>query len=189
MPDRRPNALGRTLAAQMSILGSVLAAMWCLELADQLLLQGWLDRFGIVPRSWLGLRGIVLAPFLHGSLAHLAANTVPLAVLGWLVMLPRTSDFWLVSAAAALVGGAGTLLLGAPQTVHLGASTLIFGYLGFLLLRGYFQRNALSIVLSLGVAALYGSALLGVLPLQPGVSWQSHLFGFLGGALTARART
>jgi membrane associated rhomboid family serine protease len=89
-----------------------------------------------------------------------------------------------------LVGGLGTWLIGSPG-VHVGASGLIFGYLGFLLARGYFERNFPSILLAIVVGSLYGGAIWGVLPTQPGISWEGHLFGFIGGVLAARflART
>ena len=77
-------------------------------------------------------------------------------------------------------------MFAAPSSVHIGASILIFGYLGFLLLRGYFQRNFISIFLSVVVAFFYGGLVLGVLPSAPGISWQGHLFGFLGGILAAK---
>jgi membrane associated rhomboid family serine protease len=82
----------------------------------------------------------------------------------------------------------GTWLFGSPG-VHIGASGVIFGYLGYLLLKGYFERSAFSIALSLGVGVLYGSLLWGVLPTQYGISWEGHLFGFLGGVLAARVLT
>ncbi|MDJ0727417.1 MAG: rhomboid family intramembrane serine protease [Prochloraceae cyanobacterium] len=148
--------------------------------------QGGLDFYGIIPREAIGLRGILFAPFIHGDFEHLIANTVPFLTLGWLVMLQRTSDFFIVTAWTMLVGGTGVWLFGAPRSVHIGASILIFGYLGFLLFRGYFQRNMPSIVLSIAVAAIYGSLVWGVLPSQPGVSWEGHLFGFIGGAIAAR---
>ena len=148
--------------------------------------QGGLDFYGIIPREAIGLRGILFAPFIHGDFEHLIANTVPFLTLGWLVMLQRTSDFFIVTAWTMLVGGTGVWLFGAPRSVHIGASILIFGYLGFLLFRGYFQRNMPSIVLSIAVATIYGSLVWGVLPSQPGVSWEGHLFGFIGGAIAAR---
>jgi membrane associated rhomboid family serine protease len=100
-------------------------------------------------------------------------------------MLRRTSDFFVVSAIAMLVGGLGTWLFGAPA-LHIGASGVIFGYLGFLLLRGYFERKFASILFSVFVGILYGSLIWGVLPGQPGISWEGHLFGFLGGVLAAK---
>jgi membrane associated rhomboid family serine protease len=170
---------------QALILGTFLGIFWIVEILDRYFFRDQLDVFGIIPRNLVGLRGILFAPFLHGGFPHLIANTVPFLVLGWLVMLQETSDFFIVTALTMLVGGVGVWLFGAPG-FHIGASILIFGYLGFLLFRGYFQRNIPSILLSIVVGVLYGGAIWGVLPGQPGVSWQGHLFGFLGGVLAAR---
>lgn len=179
-------ALVREIKTQIQILGGFVAAFWAIELLDLLFFRGQLDRFGVRPHSPIGLRGIVLAPFLHGNLPHLISNTVPFLILGWLVMLQETRDFWMVSAITLLVSGLGIWFFGAPGSVHVGASGLIFGYLGFLLFRGFFQRNLPSIFLSILVGSLYGGVIWGVLPRQPGISWQGHLFGFLGGILAAR---
>lgn len=171
---------------QVAILGTFLAIFWGVETIDWLVFQGHLDRFGIIPQNPIGLRGILLAPFLHGNFTHLAANTIPFLTLGWLVMVQRTRDFGYVTAITMLVGGLGVWIFGAPQSVHIGASILIFGYLGFLLSRGYFQRNPASISLSLLALFFYGSAIGGIFPTDPGVSWQGHLFGFIGGIIAAR---
>ncbi len=172
---------------QITILFSLVALFWAVELIDLFVIPNYpLDRFGIVPRKVIGLRGIVLAPFLHGNLAHLIANTIPFLSLGWLVMLQKTSDFWRVTALSMVVGGLGVWLIGQPNSVHIGASILVFGYLGFLLFRGFFQRNTPSIALSIIVSIFYGGLIWGVLPLQQGVSWEGHLFGFLGGIIAAR---
>jgi membrane associated rhomboid family serine protease len=177
----------RELKGQITILATFTAIFWALEILDFTLFQGQLDSYGIMPHKLIGLRGILFAPFLHGGWGHLMANTVPFLILGWLVMVQETSDFWIVTALTMLVGGLGVWLFGAPGSVHIGASILIFGYLGFLLLRGYFQRNMASIALSLLATFLYGSLVWGILPSYPGVSWQGHLFGFLGGVLAAKA--
>ena len=181
--------LASLLKGQLTILGGFIAVMWILEIADWLIFRGFLDRFGIRPRSLVGLRGIFLSPFLHGNLAHLAANTVPFALLGWFIMLRETSDFWIVTLVTMLVSGLGVWLFAAPNTVHIGASGLIFGYFGFLLARGYFERSPSAIALSLLAVFLYGGLIWGVLPLKVGVSWQGHLFGFLGGILAAKLLT
>lgn len=178
-------ALTRELKLQVTILGSIVALMWGLEILDTFVFAGWLNRYGILPRTVIGLRGILFAPLLHGGFGHLAANTVPFLTLGWLVMLRETSDFWIVTALTMLIGGLGTWLVGAPA-FHIGASGLVFGYLGFLLLRGYFERNVLSVIFSVIVGLLYGGLLWGLLPAQPGISWEGHLFGFLGGVVAAR---
>ncbi len=180
------NNLSREVKTQVTILGSFVSIFWITELIDVFILKGRLNQYGIQPQSLIGLRGILFAPFLHGDLPHLISNTVPFLVLGWLVMLQETSDFWIVTGLTMLVGGLGVWLFAAPTSIHIGASILIFGYLGFLLLRGYFQRNFISIFLSVLVAFLYGGLVVGVLPSAPGISWQGHLFGFLGGILAAK---
>ncbi|MGF1478754.1 MAG: rhomboid family intramembrane serine protease [Cyanophyceae cyanobacterium] len=182
----RETSLSRELKAQATILGGFISVFWLAELVDRFLFGGRLDLFGIIPQRLIGLRGILFAPFLHGNFPHLIANTIPFLTLGWLVMLQETSDFWIVTLITMIVGGLGVWLIGIPGSVHVGASILIFGYLGFLLLRGYFQRNLPSIVLSLVVGFFYGGLIWGVLPTRPGISWEGHLFGFLGGVLAAR---
>ncbi|ACB53769.1 putative rhomboid-like protein [Crocosphaera subtropica ATCC 51142] len=180
------NNLSREVKTQITILGSFVSIFWITELIDIFFLKGRLNQYGIQPHSLIGLRGILFAPFLHGDLPHLISNTIPFLGLGWLVMLQETSDFWIVTILTMIVGGLGVWLFAAPTSIHIGASILIFGYLGFLLLRGYFQRNFISIFLSVLVAFLYGGLVLGVLPTASGISWQGHLFGFLGGILAAK---
>ncbi|MCA2621987.1 MULTISPECIES: rhomboid family intramembrane serine protease [unclassified Microcystis] len=174
------------IKTQAIILATFVAIFWLLEILDQFVFRGSLDIFGIIPHQVIGLRGILFAPFLHGDFPHLIANTVPFLILGWLVMLQETSDFFIVTGLTMLVGGLGVWLFATPGSIHIGASILIFGYLGFLLLRGYFQRNIPSILLSILVFLLYGGTIWGVLPSRPGISWQGHLFGFLGGVLAAK---
>jgi membrane associated rhomboid family serine protease len=178
-------AITRELKTQGTILGGLVGVMWAIEIVD-IALGGALNSFGIRPHSLIGLRGILFAPLLHGSFAHLIANTIPFLVLGWFVMLQETSDFFIVTAIAMLVGGLGTWLFGSPNSVHIGASGIIFGYLGFLLARGYYERNIPSIFLAIIVGVFYGGAIWGVLPTQAGISWEGHLFGFIGGILAAR---
>lgn len=174
------------LKLQAGILFGFTALLWGLELLDLFVLNGYLDRFGVQPRSLVGLRGVVLAPLLHGGLGHLIANTGPLLMLGWFVMWRQTRDWFVVGAFATVVGGLGTWLVGASNSVHIGASGVVFGFLGYLLLRGWFERKFFSIVGSVLVGVMYGGALWGLLPGTPGVSWEGHLFGFLGGVLAAR---
>lgn len=178
-------SIGHGLKLRAALLGGALLAMWLLELVDLLFLRGALDANGIRPRSVDGLDGILVAPFLHGGLSHLASNSVPFVVLGLLVFLNGLRNFAVTTGLSLLVSGIGVWLLGSPGSVHVGASGVIFGYLGYLLLRGYFSRSVGSVLLSLALVLLYGGALWGLLPLQAGISWQSHLFGFLGGALSA----
>lgn len=178
--------MSRELKLQIKILATFIGIFWSLEILDLTVFHGQLDSYGIMPHQLIGLRGILFAPFLHGCLGHLIANTVPFLILGWLVMVQETSDFWIVTGLTMLVGGLGVWLFGEPGSVHIGASILIFGYLGFLLLRGYFQRNIASIALSLLAIFLYGSSIWGIFPSDPRISWQGHLFGFLGGVIAAK---
>lgn len=186
MSNPKVKGIASELQTQAAILGGFVALMWIIEIVDWFLLGGRLNAYGVRPRSMVGLRGILFMPFLHANFAHLAANTLPFITFGWLIMLRETSDFFLVSAVTMLVSGLGVWLTGAPYSVHIGASGLIFGYFGFLLLRGFFERSFMSIALSLFVGFLYGGLIWGVLPSQPGVSWQGHLFGFIGGVLAAQ---
>lgn len=167
------------------ILACFVGVIWVVACID-FFLQGNLRQYGIVPRTPLGLRGILFAPFLHGNFNHVMANTFPFISLGWLVMLRRTSDFYLATVISVLIGGLGTWLIGASNSVHIGASSVIFGYLGFLLSRAYFERSLVSVLASFIVAFIYGGLLLGILPAQNGISWEGHLSGFVGGMLAAR---
>lgn len=183
-------ALASEVKAQILILGGFLAVMWGLEILDVFLggagrSCGGLNQFGIFPRQIVALRGILFAPFLHGGFGHLIANSIPFATLGWFVMLRRTSDFFVVTAIAMLVGGLGTWLFGTPGC-HVGASGVIFGYLGFLISRGYFERRLGSMLFSAIVLITYGGLLWGVLPIRYGISWEGHLFGFIGGVVAAK---
>lgn len=172
------------IQTQVGILGTAVGLMWGLEILD-IFLGGALNRFGIQPHSIIGLRGILFAPFLHGNLVHLLLNTVPFVILGWFVMLRRTSDFFTVTAIVMLISGLGVWLFASPFTNHIGASGVVFGYFGFLLSRGYFERSFGSIAMSIVVGLLYGSMIWGVFPIRYGISWQGHLFGFIGGIVAA----
>jgi membrane associated rhomboid family serine protease len=173
------------LKEQAGTIGISLASVWG-TFAATVATGGALLSFGIHPRTVQGLWGILAAPFLHANLAHLVSNTVPLALLGWLVMLRDRRHFLPVTLIAALASGLAAWTLGAPDSVHVGASGVVFGYFGFLALAGWYQRSIAAIVISAAVVALWGGVILGVLPGQPGISWQSHLGGFVGGWFAAR---
>lgn len=173
------------IRTQILTLGTLVGLMWGLEILDTFVFRHGLDTLGILPRQPIGLRGILFSPFLHANFAHLMANTVPFLVLGWLIMAQSIANFVVVSAICTIVGGLGTWLFGA-NGLHIGASGVIFGYLGFLLARYYFDRRLSSGVVALFVGCTYGSVLWGVLPSVPGISWEGHLFGFLSGILAAK---
>lgn len=182
---RRPGSASQSLKTGGLLLGAALLAMWVLEISDLLFFGGALDGYGVRPRSVSGLDGVILAPFLHAGLGHLAINSVTFLVFGLLVSLNGLWRFATTTLLSLLASGLGAWLLGWPGSVHIGASGLVFGYMGYLFLRGYFDRSVLALSISLVLASVYGSALLGLLPLPTGTSWQMHLFGFLGGGLSA----
>ncbi len=178
-------AAARSLKQQVTVLGGSVTVVWA-GFAAQTVTGNALLAYGIRPRTVDGLWGILFAPFLHGSPQHLLANTVPLLVLGWLVMLRDARHFVPVTLLSMLGAGLCAWTLGAPGSVHVGASGVVFGFLGFLILAGWFARSLGAIALSVLVTVLWGGLVFGVLPGQPGISWQAHLGGFIGGALAAK---
>ncbi|WP_010146752.1 rhomboid family intramembrane serine protease [Serinicoccus profundi] len=161
----------------------LVALMWVTEIVD-LILPLDLDAFGIRPRDLGHLQGIVLSPFLHLGFGHLMANTVVLLVLGSLLAL-TTRHLWLVTAGVVLLGGLGVWVLGGPNTVHIGASGVVYGYAAFLAVYGFVARRIGQALLGVLVILVYGSMIWGVLPLREGVSWQGHLFGAAAGVAMA----
>jgi len=176
----------QSLKEHAVLLFGLLAFMWAVEVVDFLLPMVELDQFGILPRTNRGLVGIFLSPFLHVGFGHLISNSIPFLLLGGLVMVGGGGrQFLLLSLWVTVIGGSGVWLLGGNRTVHLGASLLIFGYLGFLLSRGFAERSIGGVLVSLGLLFGYGGMLYGVLPGQPGISWLGHLCGFLAGIAAA----
>jgi len=159
--------------------------MWGLEVVDAIL-DNRLDRYGIEPREVDGLDGIVAAPFLHVGFGHLAANTVPFVVMGLVIALEGPLRLLGVTAITAVVSGLGTWLIAPADTIHLGASGVVFGYATYLIARGLFNRRPVEIAIGVVVALLWGGALLAGLEPQQGISWQGHLFGAIGGVVAAR---
>jgi membrane associated rhomboid family serine protease len=162
-----------------------LALLWVIEAVDQFVFSGALDQDGIEPRQVDGLVGILWAPLLHAGWPHLIANSLPFFILGFLVLAGGLGQFIAVTAVIWLLGGFLTWLTGGFG-VTIGASGVIFGWLAFLLFRGFFARSGRQIALALVLLLLYGGVLWGMLPGTPGVSWQAHLFGALSGILAAR---
>ncbi|QJY44721.1 rhomboid family intramembrane serine protease [Pseudonocardia broussonetiae] len=160
------------------------ALLYVVEVADVVSGQT-LERNGIHPRDTGDLDGILWSPLLHGDWAHLAANTVPFLVFGFLAMAGGVRQFVLVTATIWLLGGLGVWFTGGDGSYHIGASGLVFGWLAFLLTRGFFAGSGRQIALAVVLFLVWGGVLLGVLPGQPGISWQAHLFGALAGVLAA----
>ncbi|MFJ3532376.1 MULTISPECIES: rhomboid family intramembrane serine protease [unclassified Streptomyces] len=182
------NGVRTTTGARALVAGAVMLGwvglLWVLEAID-LATGHSLDGHGISPREPGELLDIVPAAFLHSGWAHVASNSVPLLVLGFIAALGGLRRFAGVVLTVILVGGLGVWLTAPAHTVTLGASGVVFGLFGYLLVRGFVDRRPLDVIIGVIVAAVYGSLLQGVLPTDPGVSWQGHLFGLIGGALAA----
>jgi membrane associated rhomboid family serine protease len=140
---------------------------------------------GLYPREVFGLVGIVASPFLHGSLSHLLSNIFPFMVLGGLIIMNGVSHFVKVSLYIMVATGSLVWVLGPSATIIVGASGVIFGYLGYLLANGYIYKTPTDILIALAVLFMYGGMIVGVFPGAPGVSWEAHLAGFISGLGTA----
>ena len=175
-PDRQPR---RRLGAPLLMV----LAMWIVAFVDAGT-PTQLAQYGIRPRSEGGLVGILAAPFLHADFAHLIANTGAFIVLGMLVAAV-SRRYWPVTVGVALISGTVVWLIASPNTIHIGASGLVYGYAAFLVAWGLVTRRASSILVAVLVVVLYGGLVFGVLPTQQGISWQGHLFGAIGGVVMA----
>jgi membrane associated rhomboid family serine protease len=169
--------------AALVVISSFTALLYLIEAVDAAM-SGRLDQFGIQPRTLGGLDGVLWAPLLHSGWAHLFANTLPVLLFGFLAMSNGIRQWIAVTVTIWLFSGLGVWLTGADG-ITIGASGIAFGWLAFLLVRGLFNRAFGQIVVAVVLFLYWGSTLLGVLPGNPGVSWQGHLFGAIGGILAA----
>jgi membrane associated rhomboid family serine protease len=170
---------------QLLLVGiAVLWILWAL---------GWITnthpgRWGIQPREFSNLSGVITAPLFHVGFSHLLGNTISLFLLGGMIAASGIRELLTATLWAWVVSGIGIFLLGPPHTNHFGASGIAFGYLGYLLARGIYQKNFVNIVVSLIVLFAFSWMFFGLLPFQPGISWQGHVFGLIGGILGARRK-
>lgn len=178
-PQRKPPIVEAGI-----VTGLLLVGVWVQEIIDQFGFGGSLDYFGIQPREPQTFWHIFTAPFIHAGFPHLIANTVPLAVLAFMSAVRSISRFVVATFLIVLIGGALVWLFGRSST-HLGASELIFGYLAYLLGVGWWERTPAAIGIALVALFLYGGIIWGVLPSNPMISWEAHLFGFIGGLIAA----
>lgn len=162
------------------ILGFI-ACIWLIFILDRFLP---LESLGLRPRSLMGLTGIAFISFLHVDLSHICGNTVPLITLLALLAGSRSNSL-VTTISIAILGAALLWLFGRGDSIHIGASLLVFGLIGFLLISGFLEKRFIPLGISLFVLFSYGSILLtGVLP-QQGVSWDGHLFGAISGMIVA----
>lgn len=169
---------------RVAALVAFVALLWVVQVVNWITGYSLNPTFGLIPRYLSGLDGVIAMPLLHGSLAHLMANTPPLLVMGGLLVATTTRALLPVNAIVVGFGG-GLVWLFGSSAIHIGASGLVFGWFGFLVVRGLVDRSLITLGAALVVGVLYGSILWGVLPGQPGVSWEAHLFGAVAGAAAA----
>lgn len=174
----------RVLLKRFSVLAAFVAALWVVQVVNWATGDSLSLAFGLMPRQISGLDGVIAMPLLHASFEHLLSNTPPLLLMGALLAATATRALLAVNAIIVILGGALVWLFGAPA-IHIGASGLVFGWFGFLMARGFVDRSPVTLGVTLFVGVLYGSLLWGVLPGQPGVSWEAHLFGAVSGVAAA----
>ena len=176
-PPFDPQSWGGALIV-MATVGALLWVVQFVNAADDY----HLDRFGVKPRELDGLWGLVTMPFLHAGFGHLLSNTIPLVLVGWVLLLSGLRTWLVVTALVVVGGGALTWLVGPGHTVIVGASGMIFGWLGYLLARAYFSRKLKWIVVAVLVLVFFGTLLFGLFPsINSDVSWQAHVCGFAAG--------
>lgn len=157
---------------------------WLMFVINNLLLDGRWSQHGIVPRHLSGLPGILWAPFLHNSFAHLVANTVPLLVLGTIIAGRGKAEFVGVTAAGVLLSGGLTWVV-ARTGSHAGASGLIFCFFGYLTSLAYFRKTFGSLLVAILCLLAYGGMLRGIVPTSNAVSWEGHAAGLVSGVVLA----
>jgi len=162
----------------------IVVVMWLVEVINAIDSQQ-LDNDGIYPRSVSHLWGIFTAPFLHAGFPHLISNTIPLVFMGVFIALKGAARLAVVTAIVVVIGGLGTWLIGPSHSVTVGASGLVFGYASYLLARGFFDRNAIELLIGVVVIVVWGGALLSSLVPHYGISWQGHVSGAVGGVVAA----
>jgi membrane associated rhomboid family serine protease len=174
-------ALGRSFVAMCA----AVPVLFAIEGIDYWLGAGLDATAGIIPHRIDGLDGIFFGPFLHHGFNHLYSNSVPLILLGTFVLAAGVRRFLYSTLLIMLVSGLGVWFTGSPNSIVVGASGIIFGYLGLLFMRGIVERSWWNFAVVLLVGLLYGTQLLNVLPTDEPISWQGHLFGLLGGLVAA----
>jgi membrane associated rhomboid family serine protease len=157
--------------------------MSAIEFAN-ILTGRWLNQFSIIPRDVNYIGYIFTSPWLHATLTHFISNIIPFAVLSFLLMQFGLKRYCIVSLLLMIMTGLLVWLF-AREARHIGASGIIYGYFGYLLLAGFLSKRIWLAVISLAVLLLYGGMIWGVLPTQPYISWESHLFGFISGLVLA----
>lgn len=184
-PDEE-GSLGSPIGRAGSLMVAFLGLLWIVQLINAGTAYALAQSGGILPRQASSLLDILTSPFLHGSIEHLAGNALPLFSLGLIAAIPSPKRFLLMTLIVIVIGGFGVWLFSPINSVTVGASGLVFGYFGYLLLRGFVDRRPADVVISIGVALAYGFPMWNSVGFgREGVSWQGHVAGLVGGMLAA----
>jgi membrane associated rhomboid family serine protease len=174
-------SLGRAFVTMCA----VIPVLFLIEIID-IGTGGYLDvSGGIIPHRLDGLDGVLFSPFLHAGWDHLYGNSVPLILVGTFALAGGARRFIWSTGLIMLISGLGVWLIGNPNSVVVGASGVVFGYLGLLLARGFVERSWWNLGVAAFVGLLYWYQLYNVLPTDQPISWQGHLLGLVGGMLAA----
>jgi membrane associated rhomboid family serine protease len=200
-PDEEPLRFGTeafyaSLGRAFVVMCAVVPGLFLIHMLNWVTGRTLASAGGVRPRDLSGLDGVLFAPFLHGSFEHLSANSIPLILLGTFVLAAGVRRFLWSTGVIMLVSGVGVWTLGnlffaseaerALNLPHVGASGVIFGYLGLLLTRGIVEHSWWNAAVAVLIGLLYWWSLAGILPSQGAlISWEGHLFGFVGGVVAA----
>lgn len=172
----------QVLISNLLFVTTILIILWSIQLMN------WASRYrlnilGIYPRHPIGLIGIFTSPFLHGSFTHLFFNSIPLFMLISFLLVYGQTTFYITTLCIMMIGGILIWLFG-RKALHVGASSVIMGYFGFLLINAYHNFNVLSVLLVIFCLYYFSSLLLGLFPTDEKTSWEGHVFGFVAGIAT-----
>jgi membrane associated rhomboid family serine protease len=185
MANEALSELKREIKTVINILIISLSLIWGIFIINMLFLHGYLNSFGIHPRTLFGLIGILTAPLLHLNLSHIIGNSIAFLLFATLVLSLDIHRFITVTVFSTVIAGFGTWLIGMQNSNHIGASGIIMGYFGYCISIGFIEKKIFTIIFSIIIILSYGGMIFSVLPFQLGISWEGHLFGFLGGIIAA----
>jgi len=177
--------MGAEIKSRVVVLALVVGAVWLVSWIALAYGEVLIYQLALVPRRLASLHGIIGMPFVHDSFGHLMTNTVPLLAFGAILLFRGVRYYLAVSAGIVVITGVLLWVFG-REAAHIGASGVVFGYLGFLVTRGFYERSFRAVGVAALVVLLYGGMIWGVLPGETGVSWDGHLCGLIAGIVVAR---
>lgn len=169
-----------------------IAALYAVEVVDVLVPSIGLDHYGVRPGDWSHWEGIFMAPLLHSGWAYVIGNSIALLIFGSLILIKGWQLLVEVTLYSIIVGGVVVMVMGSPNSVHIGASGVVYGYWLYIIAAGFYERSGNSILMAIGVIAVYGGYVYGMIPSEynsvNSISWQGHLGGAIGGFLVAKGK-